>query len=111
MVIIYLINYFFYRIIEFLRHWYIKSFFLYFQFIVNIFLNLERKFGFKINLKHFFEPLYQDYTLIGFIFGLFFRSLRLFLTFIFYLVVFLFFLIIYIIWLIIPIYLLIRIFS
>ena len=111
MVFIYIVNRFFYRFFDFLRHWYIKSLFLYFQFVIDFFLKLERKVGLIVNLRYFFQPLYQDYTLLGYLLGIFFRSLRTFLSGVLYVVLFLVFLIIYLIWVFIPIFLVVKILN
>ncbi len=109
-LIFYLLWLFFYRLFEFFRHWYVKSFFIYSDKILNLFSYLDKFFALKVTLRHFFQPLFQDYSLIGYLFGFIFRSLRILISLFVYLLVFLLALFIYLFWLAIPIYLIFKIF-
>lgn len=104
MLIIYLLNRLIFRAKEFLRHWYIKSFFVYIHFIISQLEKIDRFLAFKITLRHLFQPLYQDHSIIGYILGFIFRTARLFIGATIYLVVFIIAAAIYIIWLGIPIF-------
>lgn len=104
MVISYLLNRFIYRITEFLRHWYIKSFFIYSHFVVSQLEKLDKFLAFKITLRNLFKPLYQDYSFLGYVLGFIFRVARLILGGIIYAVVFVLAIIIYIVWLAVPVY-------
>lgn len=72
----YLANRFIYRITAFLRHWYVDSFWWASRQAVNALESLDRRFALRITLRNFFKPLYQDYTIIGHILGIFFRFWR-----------------------------------
>ena len=93
---------FIYRIAEFLRHWYIKSMKTYGNFMINRLENLDYYFAWKITLKNLFQPLYKDYSFIGYILGFIFRALRLLTASLVYLVIFAVAVLIYLIWLLIP---------
>ena len=44
---------------------------------LNLLESLERTFAFHVTLRHFFEPLYQDRTILGHVLGFVFRTVRL----------------------------------
>ncbi|MBI4993837.1 hypothetical protein HZC33_02700 [Candidatus Wolfebacteria bacterium] len=109
MIIIYLLKRFVFRVKEFLRHWYINSFFVWSHFIISIFEKLDKAFALKITWRHFFEPLYQDRTFLGYFLGFIFRSGRLILGILVYLPLFFLAVLSYLIWLIIPFYIIYQI--
>ena len=111
MLIIYLLNRLIFRIKEFLRHWYVKSFFVYIHFVVSQLEKIDRFLAFKITLRHLFQPLYQDKSFLGYILGFILRTARLFIGAIVYLVIFAIAAAIYIIWLAIPIFIIYKIFA
>ncbi len=39
--------------------------------------SLDQSFALRVNLRHFFDPLYQDHTALGHTLGVFFRGSRL----------------------------------
>jgi hypothetical protein len=94
-----------YKLVEFFRDWYVGSFFLLSRLASHIFRVLDRNLALRINLHHFFEPLYQDRTVIGYILGFIFRSLRLLIGLVSYFVLFVAFVLIYVAWCLIPVYL------
>jgi hypothetical protein len=99
---IYLIQRFFYRIGDFFHHWYIDgSRAIGNQFMVTL-AATDQSFAVKITLRHFFEPLYKDYSIIGRILGVIFRTGRIILGGVVYLLIFAAFATAYIIWLAIP---------
>lgn len=65
-----------YRVGNFFHHWYIDGTRQYGHFAHSLYASLDRTFAVWITLRHFFEPLYGDYTIIGYILGFIFRSLR-----------------------------------
>jgi hypothetical protein len=67
---------FFYQAFNFLKHWYIDSFYGVIARLRAVFHRLDRTIALGITLRHIFEPLYQDYTFIGYILGFIFRSTR-----------------------------------
>lgn len=72
----YLVYRFFYRIGDFFRHWYLNSSYRFAHFFVALLERFDKTIAIKITLRHFFEPLYGDYTIVGRILGIFFRSGR-----------------------------------
>ncbi|MEK7634321.1 MAG: hypothetical protein AAB396_00330 [Patescibacteria group bacterium] len=111
MLITYLLNRFIFRIKEFIRHWYIKSFFVYSQFIVSILEKLDRYFALKITWRHIFEPLYQDRTILGYLLGFIFRFWRLAIGGLFYSLIILAAAGLYLVWLLIPFFIIYKIFK
>jgi hypothetical protein len=105
---IYLISRFVYRIREFLEHWYWGSFRVASEILFGLLGRLDRFFAIKITLRHFFEPLYQDRTVIGYIFGFIFRSLRVAVAAFVYLAVGAVVIGLHLFWLSIPLYCLYR---
>lgn len=98
----YLIKRFLFRIKEFLRHWYVKSGKIYWNFIINQFEKIDYKLAWKITIKNIFKPLYKDYSVMGYILGFIFRSLRVVFSSIVYVIYFVFALGLYILWLLMP---------
>lgn len=97
-----------YRILAFVEHWYWGSFRLFGGFLIELLRRLDRTFAVRITLRHFFQPLYQDRTIIGYILGFIFRSLRIAIALPVYLLIIAITALIYLLWLIIPLYLLYR---
>jgi hypothetical protein len=109
--LVYLIQRFFYRIIEFLRHWYIKSFRYYSNFCLNVFERLDRFFAWKITFRNILKPLYGDYSLIGYILGFVFRSIRFTLASLIYLFLFGVSVVAYLMWVFLPVVLVLKAFA
>jgi len=104
MVFIYIFNRFLYRIKEFFRHWYVKSFFIYTHFVISLLEKIDRYFAFKITLRHLFVPLYLDRSVIGYILGFIFRLGRLIFGGTVYLLIIPAAVFFYLVWLGIPFY-------
>lgn len=100
----YLTHRFFYRVVEFLRHWYVKSVRIYSNFVLNVLGRIDYYLAFKITLKNLFQPLYKDYTFIGYVLGFFFRLGRLAIASIVYGALFFIAISLYLFWLAIPVY-------
>lgn len=99
---VYLVQRGFFRIYEFFRHWYADgSRFLGHAFISSL-ERLDRFFAVRITLRYFFEPLYKDYTIVGRILGVIFRSVRILLGVLIYLAASAIFVVVYILWLALP---------
>jgi len=62
----------------------------------------DRSLAVAITLRHFFEPLYKDYSIIGRILGIVFRSARVVIGGVCYFFLMLVFAFAYVIWLAIP---------
>ncbi|OGG37987.1 hypothetical protein A2116_00460 [Candidatus Jorgensenbacteria bacterium GWA1_49_17] len=99
---VYLIEKFFYRIRTFVEHWYVVSFRKYSDFVLNLLSKIDYYLAWEITLKYLFHPLYKDYTLLGYVLGFIFRSVRLLVASAVYLILFLIIIGLYIFWLLIP---------
>jgi len=102
---IYITTRFVYKLVEFFRDWYIGFFFLLSRLASHVFGILDRSLALRVNLHHFFEPLYQDRTILGYVLGFVFRLVRLLAGLGFYLALAIVFVLIYITWCLIPFYL------
>ena len=69
--LLYLLRRFFHKIAEFFRHWYIDATKSYFSFFIDKLEDLDRYFAWKITFLHLFQPLYKDYSVLGYILGFF----------------------------------------
>jgi hypothetical protein len=92
-----------FRIKEFLHHYYIDGTRFLFDKFIGFLENIDRSVAFKITLKNFFVPLYRDYSIIGRILGVIFRSIRLLFGAIIYSVLGIFFLLLILFWFLVPI--------
>lgn len=110
MALVYLIRRFFFRIVEFLRHWYVKSFKIYSNFVFDQLQKMDRTLAWRVNVRYLFQPLYKDYSIIGYVLGFILRISRLLGISAIYLVIFLFVIAVYVVWLMIPIAIILRIF-
>jgi hypothetical protein len=102
--LVYLLTHLGRRILDFFRHWYIDGFFKAMHWLLNFFERLDRIFALRITLKNLFQPLYRDYTLIGYLWGFVFRIIRIIVGLVVYLFVLLASLALFLIWTTIPIY-------
>jgi len=107
----YLIQRFFYRIGDFFHHWYADGTRVFANRLMVTLEAADQAFAVKITLRHFFEPLYKDYTIIGRIMGVIFRTGRVLIGGVIYLAIAIVFLVVYLIWLAIPAALLWYIFT
>jgi hypothetical protein len=99
---VYLIQRFFYRIVDFFHHWYIDGT----RAIANKFIvtleAADQAFAIKITARHFFEPLYKDYSIIGRIMGVIFRTGRILVGAIVFILIAIGFAAVFLVWLAIP---------
>ncbi len=74
--ITYLFSQALYRIGDFFKNWYFGGA----RFIMHRTLltlqGLDRTLALKVTVEHFFDPLYQDHSVIGHTLGIMFRSMR-----------------------------------
>lgn len=99
---VFLINRFLFRIYRFLYNWYSLGSKWIFHYFISILESLDYIFAVKANIRHFFEPMYKDYSFIGRFFGILFRTFRILIGGIIYLIIFFLFLIILFIWFLVP---------
>ncbi|MBI2033479.1 MAG: hypothetical protein HYT13_00025 [Candidatus Liptonbacteria bacterium] len=98
----YLIQRFFYRIFDFFHHWYHDAVRVFNHWVIIFYERLDQTFALRITLKYFFHPLYKDYTIVGRILGVIFRSGRIFLSLIVYSFFGLIFIGFYLLWIVLP---------
>ncbi len=102
--VIYLLRRLGIRILDFFRHWYIDGFLKASDWSLQVLERLDRIFAIRITLKNWLQPLYQDYSPIGYLWGFIFRSLRIFAGLILYLLFFILSVALFLLWALIPIY-------
>lgn len=107
--LVYLLEQVVFRLVDFLRHWYVSSFLWWSHWIINLLERLDRRFALKITLRYLFVPLYQDRSIFGYILGFIFRSFRIVLALVFYAVIVLLAIVVYVVWVFIPPFLIYRI--
>jgi hypothetical protein len=98
----YLIHRFFYRIFDFFRHWYgDRSRVIAHHFIATL-EEIDQTFALAITVRYFFQPLYGDFSIIGRILGVIFRTGRILIGSVIYVVIACMFFILYLVWIAIP---------
>ncbi|MFH0891120.1 MAG: hypothetical protein V1856_03750 [Candidatus Liptonbacteria bacterium] len=90
------------RVFDFCHHWYVDGSAWFIHGFINFLEASDRSFAVKETLRHFFQPLYKDYTVIGRILGIILRSIRVLLGMSFYTLAGTVFLAAYFLWLIFP---------
>ncbi len=85
--IVYLIHQFFFRIWPFIRDWYVGGFRRMSHATLSLLESFDRTFALMVTLRHFWEPLYGDRTIIGYILGFFFRTFRALIAAILYILI------------------------
>ncbi len=109
-IVIYLFSAIVNRIACFIKDWYPNTFFKFWNFLLNTLKKLDKTFAIKITIRHWLKPLYQDATIIGYILGFVFRTIRIILAVLIYLTIFIIVMFLYLIWAAVPIFLIIKIF-
>lgn len=99
----YLANRFFCRLFDFFHHWYADGSRVFFNYFISRLERMDQTFAVRVTLRYFFQPLYKDYTIVGRILGVVFRSARLLIGAAVYLAAALVFAACYLIWLSVPI--------
>ncbi len=74
--LVYLIRRAVLRIEGFMRHWYGDGTRAMVHGLVSTLESMDRTVAFGVTVRHFFEPLYQDWSIVGRIIGIIFRSIR-----------------------------------
>jgi|SRR3989344_2275166 len=93
-----------FRLRDFFHHWYEHGTQRIAHAFISLLESLDQTFAVAITARHFFEPLYKDYTVIGRIVGVVFRASRILLGLTLYLAVACVFAAIYFAWLALPPY-------
>lgn len=99
---LYLLNRLFFRISDFFHHWYLDGSRAILHRFVSAFESLDQTFALRVTLRYFWKPLYGDYTIVGHIFGFFFRSGRILIAVFIYILLGLIAVALYIAWLVLP---------
>ncbi|MEK7512978.1 MAG: hypothetical protein AAB601_02150 [Patescibacteria group bacterium] len=105
----YLAGRLFYRVVDFMRHWYVKSAKIYWNSVINQLAEIDYTLAWRVTLRHLFLPLYGDYSTIGYVLGFLFRVGRLTLSSVLYLALFALAAALYVGWLLAPPFILLRI--
>lgn len=107
----YLVQYFFDRITAFFRHWYVGSFFVFSHHYFSALAEFDRILAWQVTLKNIFQPLYKDFSIIGYVLGFVFRLGRLAVGGFIYLCLFVIAAALFVIWFSLPVYIFSRIFN
>ena len=91
-----------YRFTDFFHHWYIDGTKVFVNKFILLLESLDQTFAVHVTLRHFFEPLYKDYSIIGRVLGVVFRTVRIGLGASIYLICFLVFLALLLMYLALP---------
>ncbi len=102
--LVYLIERFFSRIRDFFYHWYLGGSLFIFRYFMDVLESFDRTLALKVTLLHFFEPLYGDYSIVGRVLGIIFRTFRVLIGSVVYFFLAAIASIIYLIWLVIPVF-------
>jgi hypothetical protein len=100
--VVYLARRLLYRFLDFFHHWYVDGARAIGRRFMTTLTAADQSLAVAITLRHFFEPLYKDYSVIGRILGIVFRSFRVAIGGAFYVLLAVAFAVVYIIWLAIP---------
>ena len=91
-----------YRFTDFFHHWYVDGSRVIARRFMATLTAADQSLAVAITLRHFFEPLYKDYSIIGRILGIVFRSARVAIGGVLYIILALGFAVAYLVWLAIP---------
>jgi len=97
----YIVERFFYRATEFLHHWYVHGIRNLTHVFVTFFEKIDRSLALKITARHFFQPLYKDFSFLGRVLGIVFRIFRIVIGLAVYLFFGAIFILVYTVWILI----------
>ncbi len=98
----YLLQRLFYRFVDFFHHWYADGSRAIGHRFMEALATADRSLAIKVTFRHFFEPLYRDYTAIGRILGVIFRTGRILVGLMIYAAIVVLFALFYLAWLALP---------
>ncbi|MDD4761445.1 MAG: hypothetical protein PHZ25_00235 [Candidatus Pacebacteria bacterium] len=84
---VFIIQSFFLRFFLFFKHWYYDGFFFSIRKIISILTFFDSFFALKITALNLFQPLFQDYSIIGRLISFPFRIILLFSGFLLYITI------------------------
>jgi hypothetical protein len=99
---VYLLIRFIYRPVVFFRHWYVDGSRAFGHAFISTLEKLDETIAIRITLKYFFQPLYKDFSIVGRILGVIFRTGRIAIGTVVYAAVIAIFVAAYLFWLGIP---------
>lgn len=108
--LVYIFNHLTKRVLDFFWHWYIDGFIRASDWTLSGLEQLDRRFAVRITVKNWFQPLYQDYTIIGYVWGFIFRTLRILVGLFVYLVFIFLAMAFFILWAALPLFIIYKIF-
>lgn len=73
---IYIAERFYRSVADFIAHWYVGGFRYFFKHAMAVLKGLDRTFAVRVNIRNIFEPLYQDRSFLGHVFGFLMRSTK-----------------------------------
>ena len=111
MVFAYLFRNLFLTIFLFFKHWYVGGFSVVYGKASGIIRNLEKNLAIKINMRFIFRPLYQEYNRYGYVMGFLFRSFRIIIGLLGYLIIMVIAFVLYAIWAAIPLFVIYKMVS
>lgn len=107
----YLLYRFLFRLTDFFHHWYVDGSKIFFGRLINVLEAADRFFAVGVNLRHFFQPLFSDYSIIGRFLGVIFRAIRIVLGLLVYGFIISIFLVAYSAWASVPVLVMYQIFN
>ena len=96
---------------DFFRHWYVDGLRAFVKTFLRALSVLDRALAFRVSVKNIFNPMYQDRSFFGYVFGFLFRFIRILVALITYAALGVAFVIFYTAWTLIPPYLIVRAFN
>lgn len=109
MIVVYLFHRVLYRAYLFLDYWYVGGFYAWWNGFVHLLDRFDSFFAWRISLRHLFQPLYKDFSFVGYLLGVPFRIGKFLLGSVIYAVFLFVFAVLFLLWMIFPLYLLVRI--
>ncbi|MDO8664914.1 MAG: hypothetical protein Q7K44_05250 [Candidatus Liptonbacteria bacterium] len=100
--LVYLAHRAIYRFLNFFHHWYADGSRNFAHSYISFLEKLDQTFAVRVTFRYLFQPLYKDFSIIGRILGIIFRSGRILIALVFYSIFTLLFLIVYLVWLLLP---------
>jgi len=111
MIFVYLLKNLFLDVFLFFKHWYWDSFQLIYGKALGIIRGMERRLAVRINVRFIFKPLYQEYNIYGYVLGFLYRTFRIIIGSIGYLLIMALATLAYILWAALPVFVVYKIFK
>jgi len=105
---VFIIQSFFLRLFLFFKHWYSDGFFFFIRKTIFILAFFDSFFAVKITTLNLFQPLFQDYTLLGRLIGFPFRIILLFFGLLLYIIIISLAVILFLLWSILPLLIILK---